>query len=90
MLEVKGLSKSYANVPAVSNVSFEVGRGEVVALLGANGSGKTTTIQSICRLIDWEQGDILIDGESTQNSQHFQQKIGFKISMTSLNPIGNF
>lgn len=76
MLEVKGLSKSYANVPAVSNVSFEVGRGEVVALLGANGSGKTTTIQSICRLIDWEQGDILIDGESTQNSQHFQQKIG--------------
>ena len=76
MLEVKGLSKSYANVPALSNITFELGRGEVVALLGANGSGKTTTIQSICRLINWEQGDILINGESTQKSLHFQQHIG--------------
>ena len=76
MLEVKGLSKSYANVPALSTITFELGRGEVVALLGANGSGKTTTIQSICRLINWEQGDILINGESTQKSLHFQQHIG--------------
>lgn len=76
MLEVKGLSKSYAGESALSDVSFTLNRGEVVALLGANGSGKTTTIQSICRLIEWDQGQISLDGESTQTSFRYQRKIG--------------
>ena len=58
MLSIQGLSKSYGDVRALDSVSFAVERGEVVALLGANGSGKTTTVQSICRLIDWDEGDI--------------------------------
>ncbi len=76
MLSIQGLSKSYGNVRALDSVSFAVERGEVVALLGANGSGKTTTVQSICRLIDWDEGDILIDQVSTQQNASFLQHIG--------------
>lgn len=76
MLAVKELCKSYAGVPALSNVSFSLNRGEVVALLGANGSGKTTTVQSICRLIEWEQGEISIDNIDTRSSSKFLKQIG--------------
>jgi ABC-2 type transport system ATP-binding protein len=76
MLAVKDLSKSYAGEPALSNVSFSLNRGEVVALLGANGSGKTTTIQSICRLIEWDQGEISIDNTDTRNGSSFLKQIG--------------
>ncbi|MFT6910444.1 MAG: ABC-2 type transport system ATP-binding protein, partial [Oleiphilaceae bacterium] len=70
------LSKSYAAEPALSNVSFSLNRGEVVALLGANGSGKTTTVQSICRLIEWDQGEIFIDNIDTRTSTSFLKQIG--------------
>ncbi len=76
MLAVKELSKSYAAEPALSNVSFSLNRGEVVALLGANGSGKTTTVQSICRLIEWDQGEIFIDNIDTRTSTSFLKQIG--------------
>ena len=76
MLAVKELSKSYGGEPALSNVSFSVNRGEVVALLGANGSGKTTTVQSICRLIEWDHGAITIDGTDTRSSSSFLKQIG--------------
>lgn len=76
MLEVKGLSKAYAGVPALENVSFSVQRGEIVALLGANGSGKTTTINSICRLLEWDSGDIEFDGQSILKSPQYLANIG--------------
>lgn len=76
MLAVTQLCKSYAGEPALSNVSFSVNRGEVVALLGANGSGKTTTVQSICRLIEWDQGEITIDNTDTRSSASFFKQIG--------------
>lgn len=76
MLAVKDLCKSYAGESALSNVSFSLNRGEVVALLGANGSGKTTTVQSICRLIEWDQGEITIDNVDTRDSSSFLKQIG--------------
>jgi len=76
MLAVKELCKSYATESALSNVSFSLNRGEVVALLGANGSGKTTTVQSICRLIEWDQGEIFIDNVDTRRSSAFLKQIG--------------
>jgi len=76
MLAIKGLCKSYAGQTALSNVSFNLNRGEVVALLGANGSGKTTTVQSICGLIEWDQGEISIDNIDTRSSSSFLKKIG--------------
>jgi ABC-2 type transport system ATP-binding protein len=76
MLAVNDLCKSYAGESALSNVSFSLNRGEVVALLGANGSGKTTTVQSICRLIEWDQGEITIDNVDTRTSSTFLKQIG--------------
>lgn len=76
MLAIKELGKSYEGKPALSNVSFSVNRGEVVALLGANGSGKTTTVHSICRLIEWDQGEITLDDIDTRSCSSFLKKIG--------------
>lgn len=76
MLSVSNLCKSYAGARALDDVSFNLNRGEIVALLGANGSGKTTTVQSICRLIEWESGEITLDGKPTKSSTSFLKKIG--------------
>lgn len=45
IIKVKGLKKSYGGVTAVSDISFEVQKGQVFGLLGANGAGKSTTIE---------------------------------------------
>ncbi|NMH60135.1 ABC transporter ATP-binding protein [Alteromonas ponticola] len=76
MLAVRELSKFYQNKPALDNVSFNLNRGEIVALLGANGSGKTTTVQAICNLIEFEQGDIQFDDVSVKNNTRYLRHVG--------------
>jgi lipopolysaccharide export system ATP-binding protein len=61
-LRVIGLRKSYRAKPVIRDVSMELQRGEVVALLGPNGSGKTTCFYSIAGLVTPEAGQVLIDG----------------------------
>ncbi len=61
-LRVIGLRKSYRRRPIIRDVSLDLGRGEVVALLGPNGSGKTTCFYAIAGLIAPEGGQVLIDG----------------------------
>lgn len=58
MLRIEALHTSYGAVQALTDVSLRVGRGEVVALLGANGAGKTTLIRSITGLVPPSQGRI--------------------------------
>lgn len=62
MLKVENLSVSYGVIAAVKGVSFEVGQGEIVALIGANGAGKTTILQTITGLIAPRGGSIHFDG----------------------------
>lgn len=64
MLSIKNLSKSYGNKKAVDNVSMEVKAGEIFGFIGPNGAGKTTTIKSVVGILDFEEGEILIDGHS--------------------------
>jgi ABC-2 type transport system ATP-binding protein len=64
MLEVKNYSKSYNGKEVVHDVSFTVENGEIFAFIGHNGAGKTTTIKSIVGILDFEKGEILIDGKS--------------------------
>ena len=52
VLEVRGLAKRYAKVRAVHDVSFSVGRGEIVGLLGRNGAGKTTTLNMVLGVLE--------------------------------------
>ena len=61
-LVVTGLRKSYRRRPVIRDVSLRLGRGEVVALLGPNGSGKTTSFYCIAGLVAPEGGTIAIDG----------------------------
>ena len=61
-LRVAGLRKSYRNRPVIRDVSVTLDRGEVVALLGPNGSGKTTCFYCIAGLVAPDAGQVMIDG----------------------------
>ncbi|MBI5445240.1 MAG: ABC transporter ATP-binding protein [Deltaproteobacteria bacterium] len=63
MLEVKGLSKRFGGLPALSDVSFEVEKGKVTALIGPNGAGKTTAVNCISGLLRADSGAVLFRGE---------------------------
>ncbi|WP_298679314.1 LPS export ABC transporter ATP-binding protein [uncultured Lentibacter sp.] len=60
-LKVRNLRKSYKRRPVIRDVSLELQRGEVVALLGPNGSGKTTTFYAIAGLVQAEGGHVILD-----------------------------
>jgi branched-chain amino acid transport system ATP-binding protein len=63
LLEVGGISKAFGGVQAVSDVSFRLDRGEIVALIGPNGAGKSTCFNMLGGQISPDQGTIRIDGE---------------------------
>ncbi|MBQ3353425.1 ABC transporter ATP-binding protein [Candidatus Saccharibacteria bacterium] len=67
MIKIKSVSKYYGDKKALDGVSFEVKSGEIFAFIGHNGAGKTTLIKSICGILDFDEGDILIDGKSIKN-----------------------
>src|SRR5208337_1711218 len=62
MVRVSNLSKNYGNFQAISDLSFEIGGGDVVAFLGPNGAGKTTTLRIITGFMAPTSGDVHIDG----------------------------
>ncbi|HVT53253.1 MAG TPA: ATP-binding cassette domain-containing protein [Dongiaceae bacterium] len=65
ILAVRGVSKHFGGVQALNKVSFEVHPGEVVALAGDNGAGKSTVIKAISGVFQYEDGEILLDGKAT-------------------------
>jgi ABC-2 type transport system ATP-binding protein len=67
VLELKNLSKSYRGIPAISNISFRVNAGEVVGYLGANGSGKSTTVKIITGLLQPNEGRVLFEGRNIRD-----------------------
>ncbi|MEE3419966.1 MAG: ABC transporter ATP-binding protein [Lachnospiraceae bacterium] len=62
MLEVKDLKVNYGVIPALKGISFEVNKGEVVALIGANGAGKTTTLHTVTGLVEKKGGTVTFEG----------------------------
>ena len=64
VLQVEDLHVSYGKIAALKGISFEVYKGEVVAMLGANGAGKTTTLNAMTGVIPVKSGKILMDGKS--------------------------
>ena len=63
MLEVTGLRVAYGGIQAVRSITFHVNEGEMVALIGANGAGKTSTLKAIARVLDAAGGDVHFCGE---------------------------
>ena len=77
VIEVKNLIKEYKEIKAVDNLSFEVHEGEILGLLGPNGSGKTTTINCLLSLLNYSSGSIKIFGkEMKPDSYDIKSKIG--------------
>ena len=68
MIEIKGVSKKYGDKYALNKVSFDVKDGEIFAFIGHNGAGKTTLIKSICGIIEFDEGKILINGQSIKDN----------------------
>ena len=65
MIEIKNVSKTYnGEKKAIKNINFDVNNGEIFAFIGHNGAGKTTMIKSLVGILDFEEGDILINGNS--------------------------
>ena len=63
MLEIKDLEVYYGMIQAIKGVSFEVNEGEVIALIGANGAGKTTILHTITGLLEAKKGTVTFDGK---------------------------
>jgi lipopolysaccharide export system ATP-binding protein len=76
-LRVSGLRKSYRNRPVIRDVALRLDRGEVVALLGPNGSGKTTCFYCVAGLVSPDSGQVMIDGQdATRLPMYRRAQIG--------------
>ena len=85
MLEVEGFSKYYGPKPAVSDVSFSIGRGEIVALLGPNGAGKTTLLKAVTGYHYPTEGIIrVMDMDVTLHAKEIKKNIGYLPENTPL------
>lgn len=63
MLEIKDLQVYYGVIQAIKGISFEVNQGEVIALIGANGAGKTTILHTITGLVGAKEGSVMFEGK---------------------------
>jgi osmoprotectant transport system ATP-binding protein len=88
MIDIAGLGRRYGDVVAVDGVSFQVATGELVALVGGSGSGKTTTLKMINRLVEPDAGRVTIDGQDTASLEPhvLRRSIGYAFQGVGLFP----
>lgn len=87
MLEARSLTKCYATVPALENVSFRIQPGEVLGYLGPNGSGKSTTVKMLTGLLQPTSGEVLFRGENIQRDlAGYKRQIGYVPEEANLYP----
>lgn len=78
MLELRNIHKRYSGIPAVEAVSFAARPGEITGYLGANGSGKSTTMKMVTGLIEPSSGEILFDGRPIREDlMTYRQRMGY-------------
>ena len=68
MLKITNLTKTYGDKRAVDNLSLHIQPGEIYGFIGHNGAGKTTTIKACCGILDFDGGDIYVDGVSVKEN----------------------
>jgi polar amino acid transport system ATP-binding protein len=79
IIQIKDVSKRFGRVEALRGVSLDVGEGEVVVIVGPSGSGKTTLLRCINRLEEYEEGTIVVDGmtlDNTSNINAIRSEVG--------------
>ncbi len=87
MLEAIGLTKRYASLPAVQEVSFCLQSGQVLGCLGPNGSGKSTTVKMLTGLLDPTRGQVLFHGEDIRkNLAGYRKRLGYVPEEPNLYP----
>jgi len=75
---IDGLTKQFKNISAVKNISFKIGKGKIIGLLGPNGCGKSTTIGMMLGLIKPSSGTVIINGQNIeQNRTNLLEKMNF-------------
>jgi ABC-2 type transport system ATP-binding protein len=78
MLKVVNLNKKYGDFEVLKNISFEIKKGTIYGFLGPNGAGKTTTMNILSGLIDFNGGEIYLDGENfKKNKRQLLKKVGY-------------
>ncbi len=75
MLKIIDFTKKYGDKCAVDNLSLEISAGEICAFIGHNGAGKTTTLKAAIGLLDFESGDIFIDGVSVKENPMYTKSV---------------
>lgn len=87
MLAAQGLYKFYGSVPAVQDVSFTLGAGQVLGYLGPNGSGKSTTVKMITGLLEPTDGEVTCDGQNIhKNLAAYRKRLGYVPEEANLYP----
>lgn len=88
MIKFQNVSKSYGHTAILKNISFDIKQGEFVVLIGPSGCGKTTTLKTINRLIEPDNGKIFIDGKdiTKANPVELRRTIGYVIQQIGLFP----
>lgn len=77
ILDVNDLNIYYGGIHAIKNISFNIKKGEIVSLIGANGAGKTSTLHAVSGLIPIKSGEISLNGINTTNTEaHKLVKLG--------------
>lgn len=83
MIRLKEIGKKFGKFPVLKNLSFNIEPGKITAIVGPNGSGKTTIIKTILGLVKPDNGDILIDEKSILGEHLYRKSIGYMPQATS-------
>ncbi|HEX7156191.1 MAG TPA: ATP-binding cassette domain-containing protein, partial [Burkholderiaceae bacterium] len=88
MIELREVGKSFGAARAVDGISLTIERGEFIALIGASGSGKSTTLKMINRLVEHDRGRILFMGREIRSfrPEDLRRRMGYAIQSTGLFP----
>lgn len=87
MIEIKNLSKKYGNKFVVDNVSFNINKGKITSFIGPNGAGKSTVLSMISRIMNKDNGEIIIDGIPLEkwNDKELAKKIAILRQSNNIN-----
>lgn len=77
MLSIKNLTKKYGEKVAVDDLSLTVGNGEIYGFIGHNGAGKTTTLKAIVGILNFDKGDVKLNGVDVSQAMEYKKQLAY-------------